>query len=260
MLASRIFDTVKACISPVAILILWELAVGLGLINGEFLPAPSEIMRALIDLGPDVVLPELWASLLRIAIGFGLAAVLGVLAGSWMAVDERVNAFLYPILGSTYAIPKSAFIPLFILWFGLGFWPIVLVVFIACILPIVVYTFHGVSEVPKLRIWSARSFGVSGLDLFWSVRRPAAMPQILVGMRIAIGFAFTVAISAEMIVSTTGLGKLIFIYGEGGVYAPMFAVIGVLLAVAFLADLLFQRLSDRHLSWVESRPKAGDLS
>lgn len=242
---------IQAWISPLLLLIVWEMAVRLNFVDGEFLPPPSQILAATRDFGHDELLPELVATLFRIAIGLGLAAVIGVLLGSWMALDKRVDAFFYPILGSTYAIPKSAFIPLFILWFGLGFWPIVLVIFIACILPIVVYTYHGVLEVPKLRIWSAESFGVSRADLFWSVQIPAAMPQILIGIRIAIGFAFTVAISAEMIVSTTGLGKLIFSYGEGGVYAAMFAVIAVLLATAFVADLLFQRFANHHLRWLE---------
>ncbi len=246
---------IKLLISPLLLLAIWEGAVHWNLVDGEFLPSPSQIMAALRGFGPDELLPELLATLFRIVIGFGCAAILGMLLGSWMALDKRVNAFFYPILGSTYAIPKSAFIPLFILWFGLGFWPIVLVIFIACILPIVVYTFHGVSEVPRLRIWSAQSFDVTKFDLFWSVIRPNAMPQILVGMRIALGFAFTVAIAAEMVVSTTGLGKLIFSYGEGGVYPAMFAVIAVLLAVAFVADFVFQRFADHHLRWLE--PRAG---
>jgi NitT/TauT family transport system permease protein len=249
---------IQSWISPLLLLAAWEMTVRFGFVDGEFLPPPSEIWAALRQFGPDELLPELAATLWRIAIGLGFAAIIGVVLGSWMAVDKRVDNFFYPILGSTYAIPKSAFVPLFILWFGLGFWPIVLVIFIACILPIVVYTYHGVSEVPKLRIWSAESFGVSRSDLFWTVLIPAAMPQILIGTRIAIGFSFTVAIAGEMIVSTSGLGKLIFSYGEGGVYSAMFAVIAVLLVTAFIVDLLFQRFADHHLRWLERSSDSRD--
>jgi len=251
MVPERLQPWLKALASPVILVLLWEATVRAGLVDAELLPSPTQILVALREIGAAELMPELAATLFRIAVGFALAAVFGVLLGSWMALSERANGFFYPILASTYAIPKSSFIPLFILWFGIGFWPIVLVVFIACALPVVVYTFHGISDVPRLRIWSALSFGVSGRDLFWSVQLPAAMPEILVGMRIALGFAFTVAIAGEMIVSTTGLGKLIFSYGEGGVYASMFAVISVLLVVAYLADLLFMAFMNHYLRWLD---------
>ncbi|MCO5072949.1 MAG: ABC transporter permease [Rhizobiaceae bacterium] len=257
MLLGRVQPFLKQLLSPVILVLIWEASVRLGFVDSEFLPSPGQILQAMREMGAAELLPELAATLFRIAIGFFIAAVVGVLLGSWMAISSRANGFFYPILASTYAIPKSSFIPLFILWFGLGFWPIVLVVFIACALPVVVYTFHGISEVPKLRVWSALSFGVSRRDLFWSVLLPAAMPEILVGMRIALGFAFTVAIAGEMIVSTTGLGKLIFSYGEGGVYPSMFAVICVLLIVAYVADLLFMAFIDYYLRWLDRGHSSG---
>lgn len=257
MLWMRLENALKSLASPVLLVLVWEASVRLGFIDPELLPSPGQILTAMSEMGASELLPELAATLFRIAVGFAIAAVVGVLLGSWMAISSRANSFFYPILASTYAIPKSAFIPLFILWFGLGFWPIVLVVFIACALPVVVYTFHGVSDVPKLRVWSALSFGVSKRDLFWSVLLPAAMPEILVGMRIALGFAFTVAIAGEMIVSTTGLGKLIFSYGEGGVYPSMFAVIAVLLAVAYIADVIFTVFTEYCLRWQDRGQSGG---
>lgn len=251
MLPARLRSWLRPLASPLILVLVWEASVRLGFVDAELLPSPAQIVQALREMGAEELLPELFATLFRILIGLALAAVFGVILGSWMALSERANSFFYPILASTYAIPKSSFIPLFILWFGLGFWPIVLVVFIACALPVVVYTFHGISDVPKLRIWSALSFGVSRGDLFWSVQLPAAMPEIMVGMRIALGFAFTVAIAGEMIVSTSGLGKLIFSYGEGGVYASMFAVIMVLLVVAYVADLLFIAFMNHNLRWLD---------
>jgi NitT/TauT family transport system permease protein len=241
---------VKSSISPLVLLVIWEAVVRIEWIDPAFLPAPSQIVRALMSIGPTVLLWELWASLFRVLLGLVFGCVLGVLLGIWMALNVHADRFFTPILAATYAVPKSAFIPLLILWLGVGNVSTVVVIFIACLLPIVVYTFHGVHEVPRVLRWSAQSLGVSRWDMLWSVLMPAASAQIFTGIRIALGFAFVLAVSAEMIASTAGIGKLIFAYGQGGNYDAMFAALMVLVVAAFIADQAFIRYRDHYLRWL----------
>lgn len=240
----------KSMLSPLALIALWEWAVQTGIINGDFLPAPTQVARAMAQIGPQVLLSELSASLVRVAAGLALAGVVGVVIGTWMAINQHVDNFLAPLLAAAYAIPKSAFIPLLILWAGVGNASTIAVIFIACLIPVVVYTFHGVREVPRVLRWGATTLGGSRANHLVSVLLPAASVQILTGLRIALGFGFTLAVSSEMIASTSGIGKLIFVYGQGGTYDMMFAALSVLVLAAFLADQLFTAFCDHYLRWM----------
>jgi ABC-type nitrate/sulfonate/bicarbonate transport system permease component len=245
-----LWAAIESTLSPLALLILWDGGVRSALIDPAFLPAPSQIARAFVSIGPSVLLAELWASLFRVITGLLFGCAAGVFLGVWMALNKHVDRFFAPILAATYAVPKSAFIPLLILWFGVGNVSTIVVIFIASLLPVVIYTFHGVHEVPRVLRWSAQSFGVSRWEILRSILVPAASAQILTGIRIALGFAFVLAVSAEMIASTSGLGKLIFQYGQGGNYDAMFAALMVLVAAAFIADQAFTRYRDYYLRWM----------
>lgn len=236
--------------SLAVLLAAWEVAVLARWADPHFLPAVHDIGGAVVDLAAD---GELWeglaASTARALAGLVLGALAGVLIGAAMATSTRANAFLGPLVATTYSLPKASLVPLFLLWFGVGNFTNILTVFLATLLPVVVGTCQGVKAVPKVLVWSARALGTSPRQMLWRVQLPEAMLPILTGVRVALGFSWVLTLSAEMIAAKTGIGKLIFIYGESGSYAHMFAGIGIVLVVAYAADRAMVALTRRALHW-----------
>jgi NitT/TauT family transport system permease protein len=229
---------------------LWQALPVLRLVNPAFLPTPVAVGRALIDLLHEwSFFADLGTTLLRTFAGLICGAAIGIPLGAAMALLPRVEGFFDPIVKSTYSLPKTALVPLLILWFGIGSTTNVVAIVLATILPLIVYTYHGVQGAPRILIWSARAMGTSRYGVFRHVLLPAALPDVLIGIRIALGFALVIAIAAEMIASRSGIGKLMFLYGENGAYDYMFAAVGALVAVACLTDLAVLAFTDHVLRW-----------
>jgi NitT/TauT family transport system permease protein len=233
--------------------LIWQAVSATKLVDPAFLPPPTRVGYALYDLLAGVELRDnLLVTLMRAAIGLALGAVAGIWLGLMMARSPVFRAYAAPIVGGTYSLPKSALIPLFILWFGIGTATTVCAVFLACLLPMIVHTFHGVASTPRVLVWGAEALGTSARNMLWRVFLPHALPDIFTGLRIALGFSFVLAISSEMIASTNGIGKLIFMYGENGAYDYMFAAIACVVVIAFLADRVMLVVTRRWLRWHES--------
>ena len=232
---------------------LWHLVSHSGLIDAAFLPDPPSVFAAFVDLlrGPQVV-DNLGITLFRAFTGLVLGSAAGIWIGMMMARSEIFRAYITPVVGGTYSLPKSALIPLFILWFGLGSLTAICAVFLACLLPLIVQTSHGVQSTPQVLVWSAEAMGYSRREILRRIYLPHALPDIMTGLRIALGFSFVLAISSEMIASTNGIGKLIFMYGENGAYSYMFVAIAWVVAVAFTADRCMLLLTASILRWHES--------
>ena len=220
--------------------LIWHVICSAGLVNKDFLPAPGAVVAALADLfkGGEIA-KNLTITLFRAAMGLVLGAACGIWIGVMMARSRRFREYVTPIVGGTYSLPKSALIPLFAL-------------FLACLLPMIVNTYHGVVTTPKVLVWSAEALGTGEGEMWPRIYVRNALPDIFTGLRIALGFSFVLAISAEMIASTNGIGKLIFMYGENGTYDYMFAAIACMVIVAFLADRALVFLTKRLLVWHES--------
>jgi ABC-type nitrate/sulfonate/bicarbonate transport system permease component len=235
-----------------ALLALWQCATRWGWVDPAFLPSLPAVAEAFADLlkGGELA-ANLGATLRSGAVGLGVGLVVGVPLGLWMATSRGAEGFFNPLLKATYALPKTTLIPLLVLWFGVGTATNVVIVAVTSLLPIVLYTYRGACDVPRVLRWSAQSMGASRLAVLVRVLLPATVPAILIGLRIALGFAFLVVIACEMIVSNQGIGKLIFQYGDSGNYDYMFASLVVVVAVAYLSDLALVSFSRRALRWQE---------
>jgi NitT/TauT family transport system permease protein len=233
--------------------LVWHLVCSAQLVNKDFLPSPLAVAAAFVDLfsGGEIA-TNLAITLFRAAVGLLLGAGCGVWIGVMMARSRHFREYVTPIVGGTYSLPKSALIPLFALWFGIGNLTAIAAVFLACLLPMVVNTYHGVLTTPKVLVWSAEALGTRERELWPRVFIRNALPDIFTGLRIALGFSFVLAISAEMIASTNGIGKLIFMYGENGTYDYMFAAICCVVIVAFFSDRALLVVTRRVLVWHES--------
>ena len=244
---------VLSAVAPIAVLLAaWEVATRSGVIRTQVLPTFSSVCVAAADLvASGEIVRHLTVSLSRALGGLALSIVVGVLLGFGMAANRHVRNFFDPLLSLLYPLPKTALVPLTMVWFGLTHQAAILVIFLACLLPMVINTYHGVRSVDRVLVWSARSLGTSSRGLFIRVVVPATMPAIVNGVRIALPIAFIVVISVELVASRAGIGNLINGYGSMGVYDYMFATVMTFVAVAFVADRCTVRLARSVLSWYD---------
>jgi NitT/TauT family transport system permease protein len=201
---------------------------------------------------------NLFVTVYRSFIGLVTGTVLGILIGLAMATSRGADGFFGPLVAATYSLPKSTLVPLFILWFGVGDVTPIVTVVLACLLPVIVGTYHGIKATPPLLIWSAQAMGTPQRLILWRIRLPFALLPILTGIRIALGFSFVLTISSEMIATRAGIGKLIFMDGENGAYAYMFAGILAVIVIAYLCDRGMVRLMRHLLRWQDSLELSSD--
>jgi len=187
---------------------LWQLACVLA--QADVFPAPLECFNAIVELGRT---SRLWndivASLFRVTWGFGLAVAIGIPLGLWIGWSTRSFLALNPLVQAFRPISPIAWIPIAILWFGIGDISAIFLIFVASIFPIVVGTTAAVQGIPQVYVRSASNFGLTGFELVRRVVLPAAMPQIITSLRIALGVAWLVIVAAEMVGMQSGLGYLV---------------------------------------------------
>jgi NitT/TauT family transport system permease protein len=214
----------QGALVPLAVLALWQWLAVSGLVNPLILPTPVAVFKKWIQyLSPfepfdaaksgyfawffsGELLGDAYASLHRVLSGFFLGAVLALPLGLFMGANDTVYKLCNPLIQVLRPIPPIAFIPLAILWFGLGNPPAVFLITIGAFFPILMNTIAGVRHVDAIYIRAAQSLGASQRTLFLRVMLPAASPYILAGARIGMGTAFIVVIVAEMIAVNSGLG------------------------------------------------------
>jgi NitT/TauT family transport system permease protein len=173
-------------------------------------PAPWQVVTGTIELVRDGTLWEhIGASLLRVGTGFALAVAFAVPLGLWMGWVRGAFVTLNPVFQILRPISPIAWIPIAILWFGVGDASPIYLIFISSVFPMIVQTTEGVHTIEKRYLRAAENFGVSRYTLFRRVVIPAVLPQIIVGMRVGLGVAWLVVVAAEMIALRSGLGYLI---------------------------------------------------
>jgi len=173
-------------------------------------PTPWQVVAGALELARDGTLwDHIGASLFRVGTGFGLALVVAIPLGLWMGWVSGVYRTLNPIFQMLRPISPIAWIPLAILWFGVGDVSPIFLIFISSVFPMIVQTTSGVHTIERRYLRAAANFGVSRSVLFRRVVIPAVLPEIIVGMRIGIGVAWLVVVAAEMIALRSGLGYLI---------------------------------------------------
>jgi NitT/TauT family transport system permease protein len=234
------------------IALTWELAPRLGLVSALALPPLSAVLGAWVELLRDgELITNGTSSLYRAGAGLALAVVIGAALGVLMAWWRPVNALVSPLVELFYPMPKSALIPVTVLWLGFGDGSKILLIFLGCMLPVTIGAFNGARGSERVLVWSARSMGASRLRVLWDVVLPSAMPELLNGTRTAIALAFILLVSSELIVAQKGFGYLIGFLGANGSYEGMFAVVLTVALLGFAADRLYQLLMQRVLQWRE---------
>jgi NitT/TauT family transport system permease protein len=187
---------------------VWHVAVVLS--GNEIFPTPLHTLTGLIELVQHGVLFKyIVASLFRVSIGFLLALVVGVPAGLILGWFGRAYQAFNPAIQVLRPISPIAWIPIAILWFGVSDLAPIFLIFLSSLFPIMTATIASVQNIQPVYLRAARNFGVSGMALFNKIVLPAALPQIITGVRLALGIAWLVVVAAEMIAVNSGLGYLI---------------------------------------------------
>lgn len=224
-------------VGVVALLCAWELVARLVWRDAQVLPSPAQSLAAAwTHLGARELLAHVATSLARIAGGFALAAVAGILLGiasGWYPVLARI---VRPIVDLLRPIPPLAWIPMAIVWFGLGEASKWFVIFLGAFFPIYTNAWRGMTSIPAPILRAARTMDVDGTELLLRVAIPAALPDIATGLRIGFGLAFGILVAAELIAADSGMGYLVMQSRELGQLGV--AIFGVLLigVVSLIAD------------------------
>jgi len=231
-------------------LAVWEGVCRLAHVSPAILPPPSQVARRWWDYLASGELPQdAMATLLRVFVGFAIGAGLALPLGLWMGARNGVYEVFNPLVQLLRPIPPIAFIPLAILWFGLGNPPAFFLISLGAFFPVLMNTIAGVRSVDAIYVRAAENLGASSGTLFWRVLFPGAMPSILSGLRVGVGVAFIVVIVAEMIAVNSGLGYRILeareYFWSDKILAGMISIGVIGLAI----DTAMARLNGRLLSW-----------
>ena len=248
--------TALISIVTVAVVIgLWWLASGRGWVSALFLPSPGAVLSAFNDAwhgriqGGLPLIDHLIASTTRVLGAFLFAVVLGVPAGILMGVSRVARGVLDPLVEFYRPLPPLAYLPLVVIWFGIDESAKIIVIFLACFAPVAMSARAGTRSATVEQIHAAQSMGASRSQLVWHVIVPAALPDILVGLRIAVGFGWTTLVAAEMVAATSGLGQMVL--NASSFLRTDVVIMGIVSigAIAWLFDFGMRSLEHKLVPW-----------
>lgn len=234
---------VRSLVSVLVIVAIWEAAARAGLAPALFLPPFTKVVAEWWAVCADGSLPlDLSVSLSRAAVGLGSATLIGVPLGIAMARSRLLHWLFDPVIALAFPSPKIAFLPIFILWFGIYSLSKILLVAFACVFPILIGSFAAASSVNRVLIWSAASMGTSNAGVLFRIVLPAAWPRIFAALRVALPVSLITTFTAEMVSGGGGMGATLM-YSQRFFESPtVFAYILTMLGVGLLLDFIMLRL------------------
>ena len=232
---------------PVGLIVAWE-AMGRAAALPTYLSTPVQILAALWEVARDGELSRaVLASLIRVIAGFAIGTAAGMLAGLGAGLVPGVRNFFDPLVSLLFAVPKIAFLPVFLILFGIGYASKIAIVGFSCFFPVFIASRYAVMSVDKMFVWAAQSMGTPRGKMFFRVVIPAAAPQLFAGVRISLAHAFVVLFAAELIGSHAGIGELIAEGENAARFDLMFAGIVAFAFLGFAGDRLLMALRARLL-------------
>ena len=249
---------IQGCIGVILVLVIWTAASMTGLFGKMdkntarmLFPLPSTVVEELVEmLKSGYLLLNLWVSMKRVLIGFAIAVVIGLPIGILIGTSETVHNIIYPIIRFVSPIPGVAWIPLAILWFGLGNSAAIFIIVMGSLSPIIVNTYQGMKNVDQ-RLYHVLDIMEAG----WFVRIrccviPGILPYVMAGFRMGLGFAWRVVIAAEMVGVPRGMGYVLSVGRNTGDTAATLIVIITLGAVMiFMEEVLFRAIEKKMNKW-----------
>lgn len=241
-----------------ALIIVWQLISTVGLrFNPQLdvmLPPPTALFSAAQDLfARGVLFTHIFASLQRVLVAVAVAAVLGIPLGLAMGWFVSFRAVVSPVIEFVRPIPPLAWIPLSILWFGIGDMQIEYIIFLAAFFPVVLNSMAGARDTEAHLVRAGLSLGASPFDLFRTVLLPGALPNIFTGLRVALGFGWMALVAGELVAAPSGLGYLI--NNARTIFRSDYILLGMVLigALGLILDLLMQQLVKLVMPWEKGK-------
>jgi NitT/TauT family transport system permease protein len=239
----------------IGLLLVWELVARLGLVDPIFMSSPTAVVRAGARL---FVEGDVWADLrvsgTEFLLGYGLAALIGIPLGLATGWWRRLSFVLGPFIDTLNAVPRLTLLPLIIIWFGIGIWSKVMVVFLGAVIPILISTHSGVQTNEARFLKVARSFGASELKILSSIILPGTVPFIFTGLKYGVGRALLGVVVGELYAATAGVGYMIG--SAGNTFQTDVVFFGILtFTIAGLAGVAVLDLLERRFE--QWRPKVG---
>lgn len=232
------FPRLFALVLLLVLLLAWELAVSAFRFSPLVLPAPSGIGAALWrGLATGYLWPHMAQTLLELGLGLALGVLLGFAGGVLLGESAALRRVLMPYVVTSQVIPKLALVPLFIVWFGFGTTPTVVITALICFFPLLENTLTGIAQVDAARLELFRMLGATRWQTLWRLKVPAGLPAILAGLRVAVVLALVGAVVGEFIGASKGLGALI-IAAQGSMDTPL--MFAVLLLITLIGLLLYE--------------------
>jgi len=240
-----------ARLAPIAALLAaWEIFAHSGAVTPFILPALSAVAGRIVDdaLGGELFI-NIGVTLYRALAGFAIAAVGGVLLGAAMARNAVARWFFDPVISVGFPMPKIAFLPVVILWLGLYDVSKITMVVLDAIFPVVTATIAGIASVEKELLWSARNMGAREREMLWQILLPAALPQILTGLQVALPIALIVVVVTEMQMGGYGLGGAMMQASRFANSRGVFAGIVEIAIIGYMLVAVMAMLRRRLLAW-----------
>ena len=240
----------------IILMALWEVSTSTGFVKPLFLPSPEAIWSKFIDLtfrgeeyAEGTLITHTLTSLYRVGTALGIGLLLGIPTGLMMGVNRYFRGIWDPPIEFYRAIPPLAYIPLTVLWFGIEDFQKILVIFLAVFAPLVINTKAGVKSVSIEQIHAAYSMGATKFQVLTQVILRGALPEIITGVRIAIGFGWTTLVAAELVAARTGLGQMIL--SASDFLATDVVILGIVVIgiIAYGLDILIRYLEKVLVPW-----------
>ncbi|GAA1060463.1 ABC transporter permease [Agromyces bracchium] len=235
----RWFRIVGGALIPLALLAAWQVVSTSGAVPVSQLPSPEMVWLAAVDLAERGLLGLYVAiSTQRVFIGFAFGALFGLLAGAVVGLSRLGDVLFSPTLGAVRAVPSLAWVPLLILWFGIGEDSKVILISIGAFFPVYTIVAASLRHVDRRLLEAGRAFGLRGATLFATVQLPAVVPSVIAALRLALAQAWLFLVAAELIASSMGLGFLLSDSGNTGRIDRIFLAIILLAVLGKLSDAL----------------------
>ena len=235
---------------PALLLAAWQVAASLGLVREDFVGSPIGVVTSFVRLTlEEGLMRDIGVSLARAATGLTLGAGAGLALGALVGLSKLGEDLLDSTLQALRTLPLIGLIPLFILWFGLGETPRILLIALGSFFPVYVNVFRGIRNVDQRFIELAESCRLTRAELISEVVLPAALPSLLIGLRYAIGVAWLCLVVAEQVNATSGLGYVIINANQLGQTSVIITALAIYAVIGVAADALVRALEGRLLGW-----------
>lgn len=245
-----ILNIFLAISAPLLIIVIWQIGSNLGKVNQTILPSPQRILEAFLTLVRKGKLQsELWASILRVVKGFAIGAVAGLVVGILMGLFSGIYRVLNSLVSIIRPIPMIAWVPILILWTGIGEASKIAVIAIGAFWPVLLNTIHGIQSTDKKLLEVGYLLEKNKYVTLTKIVLPSALPSIFTGLKLGVSTSWSCVVAAEMIAASKGIGYMIAYAREMGQPYNMFAGIIVIGLVGVLIDFLLRKLQKRVLKW-----------